>query len=252
MHLPKWCNICPVHSVTRITHVTKFKHITHFIHTFYCTGYNQHLLCSGFYSWKRSEADDAGAVCPAAHRYGWSVDSGGSWYTEPGVTGGFEASAAWLQEITEKDRSLKTNIFEELVSHGFMKRKAGGECSCCCQRNWIIEMIWVPNEVRDSHRSILIAQWLNPAVPLLFTLNLSMIKVCYYYSELPASGESLLWRHDNCGRYWLSASISGVVVVVSVLVAWSYCQFGWWLCPFGETKQICMSASKLSTCDNIP
>lgn len=31
-------------------HVTKFKHITHFIHTFYCTGYNQHLLWSGFYS----------------------------------------------------------------------------------------------------------------------------------------------------------------------------------------------------------
>lgn len=30
---------------------------------------------------------------PAAQRYGWSVESGGSLYTAPGVTGSFEASA---------------------------------------------------------------------------------------------------------------------------------------------------------------
>lgn len=40
----------------------------------------------------RHDADTADSR-PAAQRYGWSVEIGGSLYTAPGVTGSFEASA---------------------------------------------------------------------------------------------------------------------------------------------------------------
>ncbi len=69
---------------------------------------------------------------------------------------------------------------------------------------------------------------MHPCVnDLLIIVNMKM----HQLSVLPASRESLLWRHDDCGGHWLSASISSVVVVAGILVARAYWQFGWWLCP---------------------
>lgn len=49
--------------------------------------------------------------------------------------------------------------------------------------------------------------------------------------DLPASGESLLGRHDHRCRGRFSTSISCVIVVAGVLVAGAYGQFGWRLRP---------------------
>lgn len=42
------------------------------------------------------------------------------------------------------------------------------------------------------------------------------------FSNLTASCDSLLWRHDNSGWYRLSTPISGEVIVAGILVARSY------------------------------
>ena len=81
------------------------------------------MFCGlGLYSstgW-RNEAVGAEGVCPAAQRYGSSLESGGSIYTAPGVTGGFGASATWLEEIS-KIYFTFTKIQLKLQIHIFLE-----------------------------------------------------------------------------------------------------------------------------------
>lgn len=67
------------------------------------------MLLSGLYSsfgW-RNEAGDAERFSSAAQRYGWSVESGGSLYAAPGVTGSFGALATWLEEIKPQQSKIR-------------------------------------------------------------------------------------------------------------------------------------------------
>lgn len=74
-------------NVARISWDKKLKSNT-FIHIFYHTGENRH-------TGQASVASLSGFNLEA-QRYGWSVESDGSLYTEPGVTGSFGASDTWL------------------------------------------------------------------------------------------------------------------------------------------------------------
>lgn len=54
--------------------------------------------------------------------------------------------------------------------------------------------------------------------------------------HLPAGSESLLWRHDDCGRKWFPTSVSCVIIIAGILVARASRQFGRWLCPTGNKQ----------------
>ena len=92
----------------------KFKHGTNFIHTFYCTGYNQHTLqfglCSSYEGRNEVVDDDCWwGLSRTAQRYGWSVERAGGWYTAPGVTGGFAGTWASLEKIIKRYERLTTS-----------------------------------------------------------------------------------------------------------------------------------------------